>query len=616
MVGLRFLRSKWLILLPLVALLVVAVACGDDAKPVPQVIEKEVIKEVPVEVIKEVIKEVPVEVVKEVIKEVIKEVVKEVEVPVTVVAVATPTPAPEVMMAKVERLVFVTVAPWIEIVLSWQGGSFGSNLVVRTHAEPLIETEYNTGKLVPGLATSWRQLTPDAKSWEFKLRENVPFHYDWGEFTSRDVVHTAVMQITEGLSTDARVNKSLFGETLEEAEQSFETPDDHTVVVNTLRPEADLDLHASAAAGNWIHHNKAQWDAQGFEGTRKEPAGTGSYKLIRHSPGFGILWEAVDQHWKKVPDFKEFEMVLVPEDATRMAMLLTGEAHMVELPRDVHADLVIKGMKVFSSVQPASQTMFLMGPVYRPDAAAHDPDDPFNNVLVREAINRIIPRDEIQNQIFKGVGEPVYVWGYRPNLVGWSERWKNEFDDKYGYNPERAKELLTEAGYANGFKTDITLALFAGFPEIPQLAEALFTWMNDIGIDVSIRETDSGRLITSARNRTVNNTIWAMRTGQNTSPGTTLRFYNVSPPLGSITSLEDKVIDDIYDQWLNSADKAERAQLLTQIGDWKFDNYAEAPLFWIPSQVVADPKVVADYTWPGTIDAGFDHFEYVVAAQG
>ena len=58
-----------------------------------------------------------------------------------------------------------------------------------------------------------------------------------------------------------------------------------------------------------------------------------------------------------------------------------------------------------------------------------------------------------------------------------------------------------------------------------------------------------------------------------------------------------------------------RTELLRQLGDWKFDGYTEVPLFWLPGQAVVDPDVIAEYVWPGNVDAGFDHFEYIKAAN-
>jgi len=149
----------------------------------------------------------------------------------TPAATATLTPPPT---STIERLKFATTAPWIEVVLSWKGGSFATNLIVRNFAEPLVDTDHRTGTLVPGLATSWEMTTPDAKTWTFKLREGVPFHFGWGELTAKDVVHTISQIVAEGIATDSGIFKTLFGRTEEEVRRSVQTPDDYTIVFKLL----------------------------------------------------------------------------------------------------------------------------------------------------------------------------------------------------------------------------------------------------------------------------------------------------------------------------------------------------------------------------------------------
>ena len=70
-----------------------------------------------------------------------------------------------------------------------------------------------------------------------------------------------------------------------------------------------------------------------------------------------------------------------------------------------------------------------------------------------------------------------------------------------------------------------------------------------------------------------------------------------------------------WDNAFAAKTKTEQEDLLRTIGDWKFDNYSEIPLAWLPGQAVVDPAVISEYVWPGNVDAGFDHFEYIKAAQ-
>ncbi|WP_256390212.1 ABC transporter substrate-binding protein, partial [Vibrio parahaemolyticus] len=81
---------------------------------------------------------------------------------------------------------------------------------------------------------------------------------------------------------------------------------------------------------------KAQWDKEGLEGFEKRPAGTGSYRYMARKVAQSIAFERVENHWRgERPDFPELEIRFVPEDTTRLATLLNGEAHIVDLPREL-----------------------------------------------------------------------------------------------------------------------------------------------------------------------------------------------------------------------------------------------------------------------------------------
>jgi ABC-type transport system substrate-binding protein len=528
---------------------------------------------------------------------------------------AESSPEP-VLAAGVQRLRFATQAPWIEVVLPWRGGSWGSNLVVRTHMEPLIDVDHETTELVPMLAESWEMTSPDATEWTFHLRKGVPFHDGWGEFTARDVPHVIARNAESQLSTDGPSFRAKYGESEAEVMRQVEIVDDYTVKLKPMSPDVDLDLTASSQYGNFLMHSKAQWDAVGPEGSERQPAGTGAYRLVDRQVGTALLWQRVADHWRKVPDFPEFEMLLVTEEATRMAMLLGHEVQMTELPRDLHETAVNQGFAVFSTVNPVSQTFFVFGGIYAPNVPEYAPDDPLNNIKVREAINRAVDRDLINQEIFKGVGDPLKVLGYHPNLPGWNPRWQDDFQAKYGFDPARSRELLAEAGYPEGFDLKLFLMHFPGYPETTALNEYMFTALRDIGIGVEIEEIEVARYRQEFQlARKSQGTMHTRRTSF-TTPMVVNRWYNAQPPLGNYGSYE--LPDDIqqkFDAAFGATSKEAQAQFLREIGDFKFDNYSEVPLFWIPGQAVVDPRVISEYVWPGNVDAGFDHFEYIKATR-
>ena len=292
-------KSRALLVSSLVLILALVVACGTAA---PEVIEREVVKEVTVEVPKEVevVKEVevPVEVEKEVVREV--EVVKEVEVlkevpKETVVertVIATPTPIPAMMEeveAKVDRVIYA-LGEVQETNRHWTVGR-PSYYQFDPYSETLIGLDAQTNERIPRLAKSWES-TPDGRVWTFELEQGVPFHFDWGEFNSADVVAS----FDRILGEDSQVSAVSFfnGAT-------YRAVDDYTVEVTF--PSIALDtpsiLSRGFGGGEIMMLSKRQFDEAGVEGFDERPAGTGSYMYGGKTLGQSIWFEKAPQpHWR------------------------------------------------------------------------------------------------------------------------------------------------------------------------------------------------------------------------------------------------------------------------------------------------------------------------------
>ena len=535
----------------------------------------------------------------------------------TAVVQATEVPSAGITTSKVETLIAAISPPPIELILPWRGTNLAANQQVRPFADPLIATEGSSGKLVPGLAESWEMTKADGTEWVFHLKKGVQFHDGWGEFTAKDFIHTVtrVALQEDSIATDQFLLRQLFGETEEEIASNLTAPDPYTLVMGSKGPNADGAFIASAQQGNVLILSEAQWAAEGLEGIEKNPAGTGPYEMDEFELGSHIRYQRVEDHWRVTPAFEAYQQNTVPEVATRMAMMLAGEAHIAEIDRDLHPRVVERGMEVVNSQLPAIQFAFIMGGNYRSDLAdRYDPSVPVTNIKVREAINRAVDRQEIIDTLFAGNGVFQPVWAYHPALPGYDPSWSEQFDEKYGYDPERAKELLAEAGYPDGFTMQLKITQLPGLPEMIPAAEALFGYLSAIGIKVEAEEMEWAKVRSNYRGKTTHNWIYPIR-GTYRPAQVTLRFYNVSALEGFISSYENKEIDELYDRLINSVDADERAGLLRDIGQIKFDNYGEVPIAWLPGQLIIDPSVVKSFVYPGNINASFSHIEDVVAAK-
>ena len=181
---------------------------------------------------------------------------------------------------------------------------------------------------IPRLAEKW-EASPDLKEWTFYLRKGVQFHYGFGEFTARDVVHSHSLLVRQ----DSTAGSAPLWRDAEEVK----VVNDYQVVFRMKRPMSIIPYIASRANELRIV-SKAQWDKEGLEGFEKRPAGTGSYRYVGRKTGISVEYERVDNHWGEKPDFKELEIRIVPEETTRLAMLMSGEAQIVDLSRELQKD--------------------------------------------------------------------------------------------------------------------------------------------------------------------------------------------------------------------------------------------------------------------------------------
>jgi ABC-type transport system substrate-binding protein len=539
-----------------------------------------------------------------------------------VISTATPEPTNTPSAAQESgviggRLSVAVTPPVQELVRGWLGTTTSANAQVRPFADPLVHTDRFDGSLQPGLATSWELTKPDGTQWVFHLREGIEFSGGWGEFTAQDVPHSAALIIgEEAIATDTGLFRGLFGQNEAELRENILVVDNYTVEFNLLRPEASMDFVVSGQQGNLFMYSKAQWDAEGEQGYIDRPAGNGPWEFESRQLGVGgnILYSRVADHWRQSPFWAEYEQVNMPEAATRLANLLTNQVQIAEVNRDLHPEAKDGGMIIIESELPSIQVAFVMGGIYSPLSPFHDPTDPHLDIRVREAINRAINREEINATLFSGFGSPHPVWGFHPSLPGWNDRWSREFDEKYGFDPDRASELIKESGHED-YPLKLIITQLSGVPEMIPMAEAAFTYLTDIGIDVEAEEMEWARFRSDFyRPGKTHGTISPIR-GTLRPAEVTLRFYNRSGPEGFQRIVPDPKLDELYVEAITAVNPEVKANALREAGDIKFDQYAEVPIVWLPGQVGVNPNEIGEFIWPGNINTAITHMEYITPAQ-
>jgi len=528
--------------------------------------------------------------------------------------------------AKVDRLVMGLITPYRDYMRPWINGTPDHNIQHDPAFEWLFEVDVASGGYNPWLAKS-AEMAKDGRSWRVRLQKGVQFHHGYGEFTAKDVVHNHSIWCDPNYP--GRKDPPIVGyKNGMCAVQRIEVINDHEVVMHCKVVCLDFQFYYSSAS-SMIMFSKAQWDKEGEMGYETRPAGTGPYIFKERQMSRYVLYErAPAPHWKwGTVDWKEIKMTWTTEEPPRFAQLLAGETHLTEINRDLTEDAIAKGYKLIKSRQVAQQTVLAFGGLYFGTedkqtkryteyggiTGRFDPKVPWTNKKVRQAMNKAVNRAELLKVMYKGRATPTYVAGYYPDLPGWDPSWPRRFPDLYGYDPKRAKELLAEAGYPNGFKAKAWLFPFAGAPELVQLVEAVATQLREVGIELELEEADLIAVVQpKVRERRAN---WYLRGGVPSKKAveSQIALFNAGKGVGHW--FEDDTIYKMWEDLLQITDaKAYDAQL-RKIGNYKFENFEVIPLFDVSIEVVVNANIINDWPFSGWDGGDIGHTFLISACK-
>ena len=416
-------------------------------------------------------------------------------------AVPAPTTAPVTGVSSKSLHIVVTPLPQ-DTFFPWLQTSGGALPQRPLFENPTtIDPKTGVSTILPQLFTDW-EMGPQGREFTFRIRKGVPFHFGWGEYTVKDFIYSVDQSTrSDGLTGCSSVLRASMG--ADSATEMMEAGnlnviDDYNFTMSLARSQVDMviwyfNVLAVPCAPSW---SADQFAAEGESMYETGPAGTGAYQWVGRTLKETAEMERVPpDHWRVNPDFQTLKITTVPEDATRLAMILTGEADMVDVPKVLFDQATDAGMVVLESPLAAVGLSILFQGIYHVSKVNWDPEnDPWTRLgeegrLVREAMNRAINREEIIRVLFKGRGEPMYNTTFHQSLEGWNPRWKTDFEKNYGYDPELAKQLLDQAGLPgdadgqNRFRVEVRQSSLPGLPEAIEAAQATMQAFRDIGID-------------------------------------------------------------------------------------------------------------------------------------
>jgi peptide/nickel transport system substrate-binding protein len=494
------------------------------------------------------------------------------------------------------------------------GGSVGATI-----GESLVRE--NPTSFVPELAREW-SLSPDSLVWTFKLHEGVQFHQGYGEMTAEDVIYSIQQAGAEG---SGYPSSGRFKRLWLHKDGWVKAPDAYTIEVHTGTRQYDMLGTLGPPYGGWVV-SKKQVDELGEEAADVNGALTGPWEVEEIKTGVSWRFKAVEDHWRKTPNFAEMVFWEMPEESTRVANFQVGKLDSFQMALDSKPAVEkVPGTKFMRVESGGTEHLGLYGNWYVGHGGAdhqekrpgYDPDLPWVSInpdvnspewerarKVRLAMAIAIDRQLIVDTLLSGEGHPLYLWGWENNL----DRLPADIQKGWEYNPEKAKQLLVEAGYGDGFEITLTASV-RGVPGEQEACEAVGTMWEAIGIRTRIDNVPYATIGPQLQNRDYNQAS-CHGTGGRTDPLWLISAI-VPSTAGWTGGFDHPWLDETIDKAVSIVDQDERYKVMTEIARFMFDNVVEQGLYsanllwplgpnideWKQHLNFADPRYLSSYEY-------------------
>jgi len=338
--------------------------------------------------------------------------------------------------------------------------------VVVGHMIEALKRRVHTGEFVPHLVQEWENV--DDLTWLLHLQEGVEFH-------NGEKFDASVLDYNFKRFADPATGTMYGGEKFTSYFKSCEVVDDYTIKWTTQAPLGPILEFISPA----FEMMSPKAIAELGEDIVNKAVGTGPFKFVEWTPGAKLIMEANEDYWMGPPKLARVVWRPILEAATRLVELKTGGADVVGgIPAENIPELEDAGGIQILRAQ-NEQSPYIELNCFR---------EPFNNVMVRQAMNYAIDRESIVQYVMLGAGEPQVGFltsaheGYDPDLK------------PYPYDPDKARSLLEQAGYPNGFK--FTLSGPSGrYFKGKEILEAVGSQLEAIGLTVELNIMEWGAYV-------------------------------------------------------------------------------------------------------------------------
>lgn len=388
---------------------------------------------------------------------------------------------PIVAVAEETTLVVAQTSDTVTLDPQKQGGMASMNVLINMF--DTLVTRDADGNLAPCLATSWEAISDT--TWRFTLREDVYFH-DGDHFDAEDAKFSLDRLNAKETASPIAELKNL---------DHVDIVDAYTIDLVFKSAEPIAPNKCVMFGGVMI--SKEYTEAHDADYLALNPNGTGPFKFVSWTKDSEVVMQANTEYWGGAPAYDKLIFRVIPNQADMMAALMTGE---IDIAPSITADLAnsIAG-NASLKVKGADwiRTFFInMNTV---------DSEPLSDKRVRQALNYAIDKEAIIEAIFGGYAKqvstiiPAQNFGFDPECPA------------YGYDPEKARELLKEAGYENGF--EITFDAISG--ELTEV-QAICGFLEEVGVKVNLNVVDSNTMTSLRTSKTahemyyIGNTGWTM----------------------------------------------------------------------------------------------------------
>jgi len=404
---------------------------------------------------------------------------------------------------------------------------------------------------------------------EFRLREGLTFH-DGSPLTTEDVAFS--------YENYSGANAGPLQDNLD----NIDIIDDLNIRFNFKGPFLDfLVLYGSTASGaGWILPSD-YYQEVGADDFLLNPIGAGPFKFVENQDNTTIVYEANVDYWKKNPGVQTLNFQSITDAATRVSALQTGETDMINVVPGDLLDAVRNDDNL--TLQPVTSVPFWIEFV-----GYDDPESPFNDKRVREAVAIALNREQINEAETGGGGEAVGQWIPKD--------WPGALEaEPIEYDVDRAKELMAEAGYADGFEIDQLTPL----PNYFSLGERVITALAEIGITTTLNQMDRGAFLGDINAGKEGTLTGILVNISGAGGGASARVAIFATCEGSGSRICDEFIDERYQAFLDSTDADERQKILDEIQQYIIDEHIFVYTYTLGLNMAQGPDVVnpADEVW-------------------